>query len=108
MGISARWIPSESAGKCYWISKEKWQSLPKRRQVGPKNVQSSKNFSDWGKYPKLTRTKKNSKKDIMSESPGHQKTSKSRLSISMPTYTMVGWKIEITLVSNSSISDAGE
>jgi len=44
----------------------------------------------------------------MSEFPGHQKTPRSQLSISMPTYTMGWWKIEITHVGNSSVSDAGE
>lgn len=98
-----------SRKKVIGFLKEKRQSLPEREQVGLKNVQGNNNLDDWGKYPELTRTKKKpSEKDMMSESPGHQKTPKSQRSISMPAYTMVEWKIEITLASNSSMSDAGE
>lgn len=35
-------------------------------------------------------------------------TTKSLLSDSTPIYSMVGWKIEVTLKSSSSVSDAEE
>lgn len=100
--------------KSYWISKEeaKPACLKDSKEVGLKNVQSSKNLEDQGKYPKITRTtaKKFPVKKMSCSLLDNKKkvTTKSLLSNSTPSYSMVGWKTEVTLQSSSSASATEE